>query len=139
MERDGESDPSRAHTRTHTTHNTHIHTHHTQTHTQKKHTSTRKIRTSKKMRCNHNIIVTRHIVIDTKPSLWRDLTDPLPSFFPPYKVVVLTADVFQLFIKKKKKFKLGGVQKARSVRSFAAQLNLTNNPDRSSLVQLYFS
>ena len=33
--------------------------------------------------------------------------------------VVLTADVFQ------------------SVRSFAAQLNLTNNPDRSSLVQLY--
>ena len=30
-----------------------------------------------------------------------------------------------------------GVQKARSGRSFAAQLNLTNNPDRSSLVQLY--
>jgi len=27
--------------------------------------------------------------------------------------------------------------KARSIRSFAAQLNLTNNPDRSSLVQLY--
>ena len=30
-----------------------------------------------------------------------------------------------------------GVQKAISVRSFAPQLNLTNNPDRSSLVQLY--
>ena len=35
-------------------------------------------------------------------------------------------------------YKLGGVQKARSVRSFAAPLNLTNSPDRSSLVQLYF-
>ena len=34
-------------------------------------------------------------------------------------------------------YKLGGVQKARSVRSFPARLNLTNNPDRSSLVQLY--
>ena len=29
------------------------------------------------------------------------------------------------------------VQKARSVHRFAAQLNLTNNPDRSSLVQFY--
>ena len=34
-------------------------------------------------------------------------------------------------------YKLGGVQKARSVRSLIAQLNLTNNPDRSSLIQLY--
>ena len=33
-------------------------------------------------------------------------------------------------------YKLGDVQKARSVRRFAAQLNLTNNPDRSSLVQI---
>ena len=30
----------------------------------------------------------------------------------------------------------GDVQKARSVRSYAAQLNMTNDPDRSSLVQL---
>ena len=35
------------------------------------------------------------------------------------------------------KYKLGDVQTATSVRNFAAQLNLTNNPDRSSLVQLY--
>ena len=34
-------------------------------------------------------------------------------------------------------YKLGGVQQARSVRSFAAQLNLTNNPGRSSLVKIY--
>ena len=34
-------------------------------------------------------------------------------------------------------YKLSGVQKARSVRSFAANLKVTNNPDRSSLVQLY--
>ena len=33
--------------------------------------------------------------------------------------------------------KLGGVQRARSVRRFAAQINLTCNLDRSSLVQLY--
>ena len=33
---------------------------------------------------------------------------------------------------------LGVIQKARSVRSFAAQSNLTHNPDRSSLVRLYF-
>ena len=33
-------------------------------------------------------------------------------------------------------YKVGGVHKARSGRSFAARLNLINNPDRSSLVQL---
>ena len=35
------------------------------------------------------------------------------------------------------RYKLGDVQKARSVGSFASQLDLTNDPDRSSLVQLY--
>ena len=35
-------------------------------------------------------------------------------------------------------YKLGAVQKARYVRGLAARLILTNNPDRSSLVQLYF-
>ena len=34
-------------------------------------------------------------------------------------------------------YKLGGVQKTRSVRSVAAQSNVTNTPDRSSLVQIY--
>ena len=44
----------------------------------------------------------------------------------------------QLFDFGNRFYRKGGVQKARSVRSFAAQLNLTNNSDRSSLVQLYF-
>ena len=33
---------------------------------------------------------------------------------------------------------IGAVKKARSVRSFAARFNLTNDPYRSSLIQLYF-
>ena len=71
-------------------------------------------------RCNSQtpyVLHLEHSASAPNERVWRITQLAKLSFNHPS--VVLTADVFQ------------------SVRSFAAQLNLTNNPDRSSLVQLY--